>query len=308
MVTFEPAFDIYHACADMAGAVVKTVPLRVQKNSTNKKEWYFDKEELRKAFTPRTKMFLLNTPQNPTGKVMNIEELSFIATLLHENPNVVCVSDEVYSHLTYDDNKHISIASLPGMQDRTLTVSSAGKTFSCTGWKVGWAVGPAELIRAVAIVHQWTCFSVHTPSQAAVALMLRQAREPYEGYASYYQWLRAFYTRKRDILSKCLSQSNIDVIMPEGAFFIIGLTERLNIPADNEFNDEDIPYDWKLCKWLTKDIGVASIPPSSFYCKENAHLAKYFARFAFCKPDEMLEEAGKRLLKLKDFSLPPSKM
>jgi len=96
--------------------------------------------------------------------------------------------------------------------------------------------------------------------------------------------------------------------MPEGAFFIIGLTERLNMPKDSEFNDEDIPYDWKLCKWLTKDIGVASIPPSSFYCKENAHLAKYFARFAFCKPDEMLEEAGKRLLKLKDFSLPPSKM
>mmetsp|Transcript_49267 Transcript_49267/g.96651 ORF Transcript_49267/g.96651 Transcript_49267/m.96651 type:complete len:426 (-) Transcript_49267:62-1339(-) len=295
MVTFEPAFDIYHASADMAGAKVVTCPLRIQEKA-GKKEWVFDKEEFRAKFSGKTRMFLLNTPQNPTGKVMTRAELEFIASVLKDFPDVVCVADEVYEHIVYDQHQHLSIASLPGMFDRTLTVSSAGKTFSATGWKIGWAVGPAEVIRAAAIVHQWTCFSVHTPSQAAVADMLRVAEQPFEGFPSYYKWLQGTYTAKRDVLVKALQGGGVEPIMPEGSFFIIGDTSKLKIP-DQHMN-EDIPYDWKLCKWLTKDIGVAAIPPSSFYCKENEEMAKNFARFAFCKPEAVLEEAAIRLKKL----------
>lgn len=302
VVTMEPAFDIYIAQAEMAGATLKTVPYRVRETPEGKKEWYVDLAELKAAFSPKTKMFLLNTPHNPTGKVFTREELTQVSDILRAWPDVVAVADEVYEHMVYADDaarQHISLASLPDMFDRTLTVSSAGKTFSVTGWKVGWAIGPAHLTRAVAIAHQWLAFSVCTPMQQAIADSLVAAEKPYEGAASYYEWLNAMYKAKRAFFCAALRAAGIEPIEPEGGFFIVGDTSALVLP-EKYASDKTVTRDWALCRWLTEEIGVAAIPPSSFYSDETKHLAGSYARFAICKPQDVLEEAAKRLLKCRE--------
>ena len=304
VVTLEPAFDIYIAQAEMAGATLKTVPYRVRVDATTgEKEWYVDLDELRAAFSARTKMFLLNTPHNPTGKVFTRVELEAVSAIVQAWPDVVAVADEVYEHMVYDARTHISLASLPGMFDRTLTVSSAGKTFSVTGWKVGWAIGPAHLVRSVAVAHQWLAFSVCTPMQQAIADSLVQADQPYEGADSYYAWLNTMYRAKRAYFCDALRAAGIEPIVPEGGFFIVGDTSRLILPAKYAA-DTTVTRDWALCRWLTEEIGVAAIPPSSFYCDANKHLAGAYARFAFCKPDDVLAEAAKRLLKCREHLRP----
>lgn len=302
VVTLEPAFDIYIAQAEMAGATLRTVPYRTRTNvETNEREWYIDMDELAGAFSSKTKMFLLNTPHNPTGKVFSLEELQRVSKIVQAYPDVVAVADEVYEHMVYGSiRKHISLASLPGMWERTLTISSAGKTFSVTGWKVGWAVGPAHLVRAVAVAHQWMAFSVCTPMQHAIANALIEATQPYEGESSYYKWLNSMYLAKRTLMCNALRAAGIEPIIPEGGFFIVGDTSAIQLPEEYS-NDKTVTRDWALCRWLTKDIGVAAIPPSSFYCEQNKHLAGNYARFAFCKPDSVLQEAAKRLLKCRDF-------
>lgn len=299
VVTMEPAFDIYIAQAEMAGATLKTVPYRVRETKEGKKEWYVDLDELKSAFSSKTKMFLLNTPHNPTGKVFSREELEQIGGILQEWPDVVAVADEVYEHMVYDSKRHISLASLPGLFDRTLTVSSAGKTFSVTGWKVGWAIGPAHLVRAVAVAHQWLAFSVCTPMQQAIAESLVAAEKPYEGASTYYAWLNAMYKEKRAFFCDALRKAGIEPIEPEGGFFIVGDTSGLVLP-EKYAADKTVTRDWALCRWLTEEIGVAAIPPSSFYSEETKHLAGNYARFAICKPQEVLEEAAKRLLKCRE--------
>lgn len=303
VVTLEPAFDIYIAQAEMAGATLKTVPYRVRTNSdTGASEWYVDMDELAAAFSPRTKMFLLNSPHNPTGKVWSRAELQRVAAIVQSHPDVVAVADEVYEHMVYPEAErvHISLASLPNMFERTLTVSSAGKTFSVTGWKVGWAVGPAHLVRAVAVAHQWLAFSVCTPMQQAIGDALVRAEQPYEGASSYYTWLNGMYKEKRALMCAALRAAGIEPIVPEGGFFIVGDTSKIVLPAKYA-DDKSVTRDWALCRWLTQEIGVAAIPPSSFYCDENKYLAANYARFAFCKPDDVLQEAAKRLLKCREF-------
>jgi len=307
-LTLEPAFDIYIAQAEMAGATLRTVPYRERVNaSTGAREWYVDMEELRGAFSSKTKMFLLNSPHNPTGKVWHPTELSQLSAMIQAHPDVVCVADEVYEHMVYpestaqgDTRVHTSIASLPGMWERTLTVSSAGKTFSVTGWKIGWAVGPAHLVRAVAVAHQWLAFSVCTPMQQAIATGIARAEQPYEGATSFYAWLNEDYRRKRDLMCAALKAAGIEPFVPEGGFFIVGDTSAIELPAEYAA-DKSVTRDWALCRWLTKEIGVAAIPPSSFYAEETKHLAANYARFAFCKPDEVLQQAAQRLLKCRDF-------
>ena len=278
VVTLEPAFDIYIAQAEMAGATLRTVPYRTRSSqATGQKEWYIDMDELAAAFSPRTKMFLLNTPHNPTGKVFSPAELQRVAEIVQAHPDVVAVADEVYEHMVYNERVHTSLASLPGMWERTLTISSAGKTFSVTGWKVGWAVGPAHLVRSVAVAHQWMAFSVCTPMQHAIASALTEAPKPYEGAPSYYSWLNSMYLAKRGLMCDALRAAGIEPIVPEGGFFIVGDTSALQLPEEYA-RDTTVTRDWALCRWLTKDIGVAAIPPSSFYCEQNKHLAGNYAR------------------------------
>lgn len=158
-----------------------------------------------------------------------------------------------------------------------LCVVLAGKTFSVTGWKIGWVVGPAHLARCIAVCHQWLAFSVCTPLQSAIAESLDVADQPYEGYPSYYAWLNATYRAKRDFMAKALNDVGIKAIVPEGGFFIVGDTSNIQLPEPYA-SDKTVTRDWSLCRWLTKEIGVAAIPPSSFYSNDRKELAANLAR------------------------------
>ena len=299
VVMLEPAFDIYIAQAEMCGATIRYVPLRTRSvaEAGGDEEWYVDMDELAGAFTSKSRMFLLNTPHNPTGKVFTRSELSDMCAVLQRHPSVITLSDEVYEHMVYPPNEHVSIASLPGMWERTVTVSSAGKTFSVTGWKIGWVIGAEHIVKCGAIAHQWLSFSTCTPLQAAVAVMHDEALKPFEGHDSYFAYLTATYQRRRALLSEKLTAVGLRPIAPQGGFFIVADTSRVRIPA--EYDDGSVTRDWAFCRWLTKEVGVCAIPPSAFMGEETRGMAKNWARFAFCKTDEMIEEAGERLLKVK---------
>jgi aspartate/methionine/tyrosine aminotransferase len=331
-VLISPAFDIYSAQVIMAGGKCVYVPLRVKGDAEG---WGIDLAELRAAFNEKTKIVIINTPQNPTGKMMSLSELEGVAAILKDFPRVVAVSDEVYEHMTYspaDDaligsesgsgsaaaapseepRKHLRLASLPGMWERCLTVTSAGKTFSITGWKIGWVIGHAELVRGVILTNQWVQFSVSTPGQQAVATCLEEAEKPYEGFPTYFHWLRAQYARKRAMLADGLKAAGLTPIIPEGGFFIMADTSNVQVPES--YMKEHSPAcgaemrrDWAFCRFLCKEIGVAAIPPSAFYEDKDKHLAANLARFAFCKEDASIEEACKRLQKLKPFLISEAK-
>ena len=322
VILFEPAFDIYASQVQMAGGIPVYVPLRQQENHNNgsyghsNQTFQLNLQELESAITSRTKIILFNSPHNPTGKMFTLEEMEGIAKVIKQHPNnnsLVVLSDEVYEHIVFDDGperKHVSFASLPGMFDRTLTISSAGKTFSCTGWKVGWAVGTPGLVKAVVAAQQWVTFSAPTPTQDAIAQCLVEARhQPYQldddhtQYfpGDYYAYLASEYQRKRDILADALQNAGMVPIVPAGGFFIMADTSHIHVPQSylNEVTEampcHPMPRDWALSRFLTKEVGVTAIPPSAFYQKSNIYLAANLLRFAFCKSDETLLEARTRL-------------
>jgi kynurenine--oxoglutarate transaminase/cysteine-S-conjugate beta-lyase/glutamine--phenylpyruvate transaminase len=309
VILVSPAFDIYSAQVLMAGGVPKYVPLRMVPDAADpsRRVWDLDLAELRAAFSERTRLVVLNSPQNPTGRLLTRAEYEQIAAIMDDFPRVVAVSDEVYEFMVYGQREHWRLATaVPRMFDRCLTVSSGGKTFSCTGWKVGWVVGPPQLVKGVVVTNQWVQFSVSTPAQQAIAWALEEAEKPYEGHASYFHWLLDSYTRKRAVLMEGLSAAGLRPVEPEGGFFIIANTCDVEVPQ--AYLDEttpasgpSMPRDWALCRWLAKEVGVVAIPPSAFYQEADRHLAKDMARFAFCKEDASLEEACKRLLKVRQF-------
>lgn len=312
VILLEPAFDVYIAQTKMANGVPKFVPLRTNDDvSSNGKEitanekFILDFDELEKAITEKTKLLILNTPHNPTGKMFNRSELEKIAAIIQRHPQVTIISDEVYEHIVFDpeSSPHISIASMPGMYERTLTLSSSGKTFSATGWKVGWAVGPPHLTGAVTSVQQWVNFSAPTPNQDAIAQCLIRAREPYEGFDTFYKWVAAEYKRKRGLLVEALKSAGMDPIVPKGGFFIMADTSKIEFPSSYMEEKtvampcDPMPRDWAMSRWMTKEVGVTAIPPSAFYDKETIHLAQNLLRFAYCKGDETITEAHKRFEK-----------
>jgi aspartate/methionine/tyrosine aminotransferase len=218
--------------------------------------------------------------------------------------NIIVIADEVYEHVVFDEESepHISIATLAGMWERTLTLSSSGKTFSCTGWKVGWAVGPPSLVRAVTAVQVWVNFSAPTPNQDAIAQCLELAHEPYEGFTTYYEYLADKYKRKRALLVQALRDAGMEPVVPAGGFFIMANTSHITFPYETVIQEktqampsDPMPRDWALSRWLTQVVGVTSIPPSAFYSAPNLHLAKDYLRFAFCKGDDTILEAHRRL-------------
>ena len=279
-VLITPAFDIYAAQVQMAGGVPVSVPLRLQPppaGGGGSATWQLDLAELRAALSPRTRVLLLNNPQNPTGKVLGRAELEGIAALLADFPACVVVSDEVYEHIMFDGAVLPRVATLPGMWERTLTVSSSGKTFSCTGWKVGWAVGPEALVRGLVLTNQWVQFSVSTPSQKAIADALAAAEAPYEGSASYYAHLTARYTAKRAQLMAGLAAAGLNPALPDGGYFIIADTSNIAFPERYmALSTKAAPVmrrDWAFCRFLIEEIKVAAIPPSAFFdgaCKRAA--------------------------------------
>ena len=273
VILIEPYFDIYLPAIEWAGGKPVYVPLHPP-------SWTLDPDELRAAFGPRTRAIIVNSPHNPTGRVFSAEELALIAELCQEH-DVIVIADEVYEHLTFDGIRHQPLATLPGMFERTITVSSAAKTFSVTGWKVGWTYGHPDLIAGVWRVHQNITFAVHHPSQFAIAHALMLDDSYYAGY-------QAAYTQKRDILHQALTSAGLKADAPEGAFYIMADFSELH-PGD----------DLAFARYLIEEAGVACIPPSTFYSPEHQYLGKKHVRFAFCKHDEVLHAAGERLLNLR---------
>nr|WP_239377173.1 MULTISPECIES: pyridoxal phosphate-dependent aminotransferase [unclassified Frankia] len=271
VVCFEPYYDSYAASIALAGAVRRPVTLRPHRGG-----YGFDPDELRLAFGPRTRLLLLNSPHNPTGKVFDRDELGLIASLCAEH-NVVAVCDEVYEHLVFD-GEHLPLAGLPGMRERTLQISSAGKTFSCTGWKVGWVCGPVPLISAVLRVKQFLTFVNAGPFQPAVALALGLPD-------AYYDGLRGQLGDKRDRLCAGLAQAGFDPLRPWGTYFVTADIRPLGAADGMEF-----------CQSLPFRCGVVAVPTQVFY--DDIDAGRHLIRFAFCKRDGVLDEAITRLATL----------
>lgn len=267
VVTFEPYYDSYAATIALAGAVRRTSVLRFP-------DFAVDGESLRAAFSDRTRLVLLNTPHNPTGKVFTRAELELVCALAREHDAWV-VTDEVYEHLLFDGLEHVPVATLPGMAERTLTISSAGKTFSATGWKVGWVTGPAEAVAAVRTVKQFLTYVGSGPFQPAVALALGLGDDVYAGLAASLQ-------AKRDLLVSGLRSAGLEVAVPSGTYFVVADAAPLGAADGLEF-----------CRRLPALAGVVGVPVSVFH--DDLEAARTLVRFAFCKRDEVLAEAVGRL-------------
>jgi N-succinyldiaminopimelate aminotransferase len=275
VILFEPFYDSYPACVAMAGGRARYVTLHPP--DASHPAWWFDEGALAAAFTGRTKLLVLNTPHNPTGKVYSKDELSLIAKLCRQN-DVVALVDEVYEHIVFEPGRHLRLSTMDGMPGRTLTVSSGGKTFSTTGWKVGWAMGPPPLRQAVQQAHQFVTFATAAPFQAAIAAALRLPD-------AYFAKLAQDYRQRRDLTLGLLKAAGVDGLCPEGSYFILADVARFGFPTDDAF-----------CRALTEQVRVAAIPLSPFVAQDSPLRARCLARFAFCKKDETLRAAGQRLL------------
>ncbi len=275
VVLLEPIYDSYSAAVAMAGGVVRPVPLTPPGPEGGR--WTFDPAGVRAAITPRTRLLLLNTPHNPTGTVLSAEELAFLAGLAVEH-DLLVVTDEVYEHLVFDGARHVSPATLPGMRERTLVVSSAGKTFNVTGWKVGWICGPAPLVTAVRTAKQFLTYVNAGPFQPAVAAGLRLPDAYFAGVARDLQY-------RRDVLVQGLRDAGLPVVTPEATYFATVDVRPVQPDGDG----------LAFCRALPARAGVVAVPSGVFYTPEHAALGRHLVRFAFCKGDDVLAEAVERL-------------
>lgn len=278
VILFEPFYDSYRACVALAGATPRFITLRP--DSTGR--FGFDEAEFRAAFSDRTRAILINTPHNPTGKVFSRAELDLIASLCQKH-NAIAITDEVYEHLTYEPSlPHISLATLPGMWERTVTLSSLGKSFSLTGWKIGWAIAPPNLTAGVRAAHQFLTFATATPLQHGAAAVIENPGPIVDEYKS-------LFRRNRDVLASALVELGFRAFPSDGTYFIMAehsaVSQRLGAVDDRD-----------LCQKMIERCGVAAIPPSVFY--ENREHGRKFVRFAYCKKAETIELAVSRLAAL----------
>ncbi len=280
VVVFEPLYDSYAAGIAMAGAVAVPVPLRppaVGPGEVSTGPWTFTPAELRAAVGPRTRLVLLNTPHNPTGKVFDAAELQLVADVATEH-DLLVLTDEVYEHLVFTGSTHVSPAELPGMRERTLVVSSGGKTFSTTGWKIGWVCGPAELVSCVRTAKQFLTYVNGGPFQPAIAAGLGLPD-------AYFTQLAADLERKRDTLVAGLAAAGLSVLSPQATYFA---TVDVGPGTDG----------LAFCRDLPHRVGVVAVPSAAFYTPTHAVLGRHLVRFAFCKRDEVLADAVARLGRL----------
>jgi aspartate/methionine/tyrosine aminotransferase len=269
VIVFEPYYENYGPDAILSGAAPRYVRL-------HEPGWTIDPDELRAAVTPKTRAIILNSPHNPTGKVFTHEELALVAALCQEH-DLLAITDEIYEFIVYGEARHIPLCTLPGMAERTVTISSLSKSFSVTGWRVGWAIAPPHLAGAIRKVHDFLTVGAAAPLQHAVVTAL--------GFpASYYDKLAAQYATQRDVLLGYLDQTGLAYTKPEGAYFVMMDISPFGFASDVEFSH-----------WMAKEIGVAPVPGSSFFpTPENR-----FIRLNFAKRVETLHAAGERLLKLR---------
>jgi aminotransferase len=270
VIVFEPFYENYGPDAIISGATPRYVQLR-------RPDWSFDEKELAAAFNNKTKAIIINTPNNPTGKVFSGEELQVIADLC-QKWDVLAITDEIYEHIIYDGAKHISPITLDGMRERTIVVNGMSKTFSVTGWRVGYIIAPPNMTGAIRKMHDFVTVGAPAPLQDAGAVALQLPD-------SYYGELAAHYQQRRDRVMKMLEHAGLDPMLPKGAYYIMCDIGSWGYPNDVEFS-----------RFLVKDIGVATVPGSSFFSDPRA--GKDIIRFTFCKKEETLRAAEERLAKL----------
>ncbi len=272
VIAFAPFYDSYPVGAMVAGASFKTVPLQAP-------DWSIDRAALEAAISPKTRLLLLNSPHNPTGKVFKRDELLYIAQLAKTH-NFTVVTDEVYEKLVFTPARHMSLSSLPGMRDRTVVVSSTSKTFSMTGWKVGYAFAPSYLTKAIRVPHQYTVFCSATPLQWGMLAATKLGPE-------YYLTFRDEYADRRATLYRILRDFGFECAQPDGTYFIVANYKKILDIPDTEF-----------AEWLTQEVGVACIPLSAFYQDQQTAAAEMrYVRFGFCKDVETIESAAARFSK-----------
>jgi len=270
VVILEPFYENYGPDAILAGASPVFVPLEAP-------DWRLDADRLRTAFSSRTRAIVVNTPHNPTGRVLTKEETSLIAELCIEH-DAWAITDEIYEHIRYAGGHH-PIATFPGMRERTVTISGLSKTFSCTGWRIGYAIAPAEQTLAIRKVHDFLTVGAPAPLQAAGAVAMAFD-------ADYYNHLALDYRARRDVIVKALEDAGFRFSIPEGAYYVLADFSDLSSLPDDEF-----------ARWLTREVGVAPVPGSSFY--HDPALGRRMVRFAFCKKVETLERAAEALSRVR---------
>jgi aspartate/methionine/tyrosine aminotransferase len=271
VVVFEPYYENYGPDAILAGAIPRYVKLE-------EPDWSFDESDLARAFTDRTRGIILNNPNNPTGKVFTREELEAIARLCVKY-GAVAFTDEIYEHILYDDSRHVLLATIPGMEDRTITISALSKTYSVTGWRVGWAIGPEALIKGVRTVHDFLTVGAPAPLQEAGAVALELPDD-------YYRQLSIDYHKRRDLMLEILEETGLKASKPSGAYYTMADVSSLGF-------DDDV----EAAMHLVRDVGVAVVPGSSFYAEPSEGRSK--VRFSFCKQLDTLRAAGDRLISLR---------
>jgi aspartate/methionine/tyrosine aminotransferase len=271
VVVFEPFYENYGPDTILAGATPRVVPLRPP-------DWTFDEAELARAFNDRTKGIVVNTPNNPTGRVLGRDELRSVASLC-QKWGAIAFTDEIYEHITYDGFRHVPMATIPGMEDRTVTISALSKTYSVTGWRVGWTVAPADLIGGIRTVHDFLTVGAPTPLQHAGVTALGLPDE-------YYRTIAEEYAERRAALLEVLEQSGFKPHPPQGAYYTMADVTHLGF-------DDDVA----AAQHLVRDVGVAVVPGSSFFSRPD--LGRHVVRFSFCKRLETLREAGRRLERLR---------
>jgi aspartate/methionine/tyrosine aminotransferase len=284
IVVFEPYYENYGPDAILSGATPRFVKMRPPKNEDDM--WIYDEDELAAAFGPKTKAIILNTPNNPTGKVFTRGELEFIRDLCIRW-NAYCITDEIYEHILYDGTEHITMARIEGMRDRTIVINGMSKTYSVTGWRVGWAIAPPDATSSIRKVHDFLTVGAAAPLQQAGAIALKQPQ-------SYYDKLAASYVEKRARLLKILTQAGFTVFKPRGAYYI--MTDISRFPDPDPARFPATTRDVRFSKYLVEEIGVASVPGSSFYNDPGDGATQ--VRFTFCKKEETLAAAEQRLAKL----------
>jgi len=275
VIIFEPFYENYGPDCKLSGATPKYVTLQPP-------EWKFDPEEIKRKFNAKTKAIIINTPNNPTGKVFSREELELIADLCQDY-DAIAITDEIYEHILYDGKNHISIASLEGMEERSITINSISKTYSLTGWRVGWAIASEKITNEIKKVHDFLTVGAPAPLQegAAFALGMKQ---------KYYINLKNFYTKARDTLIEILKETSLKPFYPKGSYYI--MTDCTQYMDERGLNNST-----ELAIDIIKNVGVATVPGGSFF--ESEEKGKHLTRFCFCKKEETLQAAKKRLEKLR---------